>query len=149
MSSLKKRCFVVGKFLIDFTNFQDVEDKTYTSTSDRFFGVRTFQRVYYQLMSCTYLKLHQTTVPCFVKTDVNKLPATFGTPKAAIPHSPKSCWRMANEIERNNYITLHVERLRSLEVPDGVDCCRDVNCVSEYHIEEIDECLMCILSTIR
>ena len=55
---------------------------------------------------------------------------------------------MANEIERNNYITLLDERFRSLEVPDDVDCCRDVNCGSEYHIEEIDF-LMCILNTIK
>ena len=81
---------------------------------------------------------------------MNKLPATSETPKAATSPSPKSRWRMANEIERNNYIILLDERFRSLEVPDGVDCCRYVNCGSEYHIEKIDtikstadDCLPC------
>ena len=36
-----------------------------------------------------------------------------------------------------------------MKFPDGVDCCRDFNCGSEYHIEEIDEFLMCILNTIK
>ena len=70
-------------------------------------------------MSCTYLKIHQTIVLCFVKIDVNKLPATSETSKAATSPSPKSCWRMANESERNNNITLLDERFRSLEVLDG------------------------------
>ena len=80
---------------------------------------------------------------------MNKLPATSETPKAITSPSPKSCWRMANEIKRNNYITLLDERFRSLEVPDSVYCCCDVNCGSEYLIEEIDEFLMCILNTIK
>lgn len=102
------------------------------------------------VISADVLHLPENTsdhCPIFCKIDVDKLPATSEAPKAAT--SPKACWRIANEMEKNNYITLLDERLRNLEVPDGVDCCRDVNCGSECHIEEIDEFLVCLLNTIK
>ena len=102
----KMFCKAWERFPIDFTHFQHIEDKTYTATLDHFFWSENISEI---VISADVLHLPENTsdhCPIFCKIDVNKLPATYETPKAATSPSPESCWQMANEIERNHYITL-------------------------------------------
>ena len=143
----KMLCKSWERYQIDFTHLQDIRDKTYTSTLDHFFWSENLSE---SVIEADVLHIPENTsdhCPIFCKIDVKKLP-TISTANKTV-NSPNASWRKANESERNNYITLLDERLRTLEVPDEVDRCRNVNCDSKCHIEKIDEFFICILNTIK
>ena len=123
----KMFCKAWERFPIDFTHFQDIEDKTYTSTWATFFWVRTFQRVCNISWCLALTWKYIRPLSYFRKINVNKLPTTSETPKAATSPSPNHVgeWQMNSK----EIITLL--------------------CGSEYHIEEIDDFFMCILNTIK
>ena len=96
------------------------------------------------------LKLLEDSVNAFIGNQCDHNKELFNKYETLVVSRTAETTKLDEIIKkRNNYITLLDERLRTLEVPDEVDRCRNVNCGSKCHIEKIDEFLICILNTIK